>query len=300
MEHGFGQPAPGARQERVPLFPGISIAYIDFPAGPPAMRHMAAGHTVQIDHCKAGQAVWETERGSSIFLNPGDFSLHMQHACAGPAFQFPTGQYQGLTIWIDLQEASARPPELVAETGIFNSLLRDSPCGGGAVAFFEGNQQTEGIFTAFYSPPGRLKLAYQRIKALELLLYLAQLGPAPQNRLSEYRQEQVQTVREIHDHLLGHMGQRFTIEELARQYLINPTTLKAVFKSVYGASLAAHIKEHRMEQAAQMLRQTDKSIAEVARAVGYDSQSKFSAAFKEVFAALPSVYRKQGRRGKIR
>ena len=58
--------------------------------------------------------------------------------------------------------------------------------------------------------------------------------------------EQVKIIREIHDHLTEHMERRVTIEELARQYLINPTTLKTVFKEVYGSSLAAHMKEHRM------------------------------------------------------
>ena len=89
------------------------------------------------------------------------------------------------------------------------------------------------------------------------------------------------------------MEQRITIEELSRQYLINPTTLKAAFKSIYGTSIAAHIKEHRMEQAAKMLRESDKSVAEIAKAVGYDSQSRFTTAFKTFFQSLPKEYRKR-------
>ena len=131
------------------------------------------------------------------------------------------------------------------------------------------------------------------MKALELFLYLARMEFAPRNELTEYPPEQVAIVREIHSQLLRHMERRSTIEELSKQYLINPTTLKSVFKAVYGASLAAHIKEHRMEQAAKMLRETDMSIAAIAQAVGYESQSKFAAAFKNRFAALPTAYRKQ-------
>ena len=67
--------------------------------------------------------------------------------------------------------------------------------------------------------------------------------------------EQVKIIREIHDDLAQHMDRRVTIEELAHRYLINPTTLKTVFKEVYGSSLAAHMKEHRMERAAALLRQ---------------------------------------------
>ena len=104
--------------------------------------------------------------------------------------------------------------------------------------------------------------------------------------------EQVKIIREIHDHLTEHMEQRVTIEELARQYLINPTTLKTVFKEVYGSSLAAHMKEHRMEKAAALLRETDMSVAEIAGQVGYESQSKFTAAFKDQYGCLPTMYRK--------
>lgn len=104
--------------------------------------------------------------------------------------------------------------------------------------------------------------------------------------------EQVKIIREIHDHLTEHMEQRVTIEELARQYLINPTTLKTVFKEVYGSSLAAHMKEHRMEKAASLLRETELSVAEIAGQVGYESQSKFTAAFKEQFGLLPTAYRR--------
>ena len=165
---------------------------------------------------------------------------------------------------------------------------------GSAAVFLAGNQQTESIFAAFYDQPERLRLAYQKIRILELLLYLVQMETVPQNRLTEYPTEQIEIVRMIHDQFIRHMERRIPIEELSKQYHINPTTLKAVFKSVYGASLAAHIKKHRMERAAELLRETDMSVAEIAAAVGYESQGKFTAAFKNQFAALPTAYRKQG------
>ena len=112
---------------------------------------------------------------------------------------------------------------------------------------------------------------------------------------SEVKEElsgQVRAVHAVHAYLTQNLETRVTIEELSKQYLMNPTTLKQVFKSVYGTSLAAHMKEHRMGRAAQLLRETDESVAEIARAVGYESQSKFTAAFKEYFGALPKEYRK--------
>ena len=77
---------------------------------------------------------------------------------------------------------------------------------------------------------------------------------------------------------------------------MNPTTLKEAFKAVYGDSLAAHMKEHRLERAAELLRRSDESVAAVAAAVGYDSPSRFSAAFRARYHLLPTEYRKQLKR----
>ncbi len=295
MEHGFNIFSLGDGNERISLYAGIDLSYIDISSDPLSLRHEALEHIMQIDYCKAGQIVWETQYGNSVFLNPGDFSVHTLNVCMDSSFRFPTGRYQGLTISIDLREASVHPPDLIAETGVFDGLFREKFSPNDTIFFLTGNEQSESIFAGFYDQPEKLKLPYQRIKVLELLLYLAQMEIDPPTRLLEYQGKQVEIVREVHDQLLQHMEQRVTIEALSKQYLINPTTLKSAFKAVYGTSLAAHVKKHRMEQAAKLLRETDMSIAEIAQAVGYDSQSKFSTAFKAFFDVLPREYRKSGR-----
>lgn len=103
----------------------------------------------------------------------------------------------------------------------------------------------------------------------------------------------VRAARAVHAQLIHNLDKRITIEELSRQYHINPTTLKTVFKSVYGTSIAAHIREHRMEKAAALLLETGDSIAQIAQAVGYSSQSKFTAAFKEAYGVPPTEYRRK-------
>ena len=95
--------------------------------------------------------------------------------------------------------------------------------------------------------------------------------------------EQLETIR------------RVTIDELSRRFLLNPSTMKEVFKTVYGQSIAAHIREHRMERAAELLHETDASMAEIAAAIGYESASKFSAEFRKAYGALPTEYRRAER-----
>jgi AraC-like DNA-binding protein len=102
-----------------------------------------------------------------------------------------------------------------------------------------------------------------------------------------------ETVRRAHDYLLEHISERVTIEELSRKFHVNPTTLKKAFKDEYGSSIAAHTREHRMERAEILLREGNMSVSDAARAVGFDSASRFTSAFKEKYGVSPSEYRRQ-------
>ena len=109
----------------------------------------------------------------------------------------------------------------------------------------------------------------------------------------QYTSPQVEVVREIHKKLISNLQVRHTIEELSKEYLINTATLKDTFKGIYGQSIGAYMKEYRIKQAAVLLRQTQYTIAEVANRVGYENQSKFATAFRDILKMAPSEYRKQ-------
>ncbi len=102
-----------------------------------------------------------------------------------------------------------------------------------------------------------------------------------------------ETARSIHEYLTEHLSERITIEALSKRFHVNTTTLKKIFKEVYGDSVAAHIKKHRLEKAARLLKDTETSVFAVAKEVGYESQSRFTAAFKEQYGVLPTEFRKQ-------
>lgn len=275
----------------IELYPGIELTYLTLTTDHFSVHHAALDHILEINYCHSGRIGWKMGNGNSIYLGQKDFSLHTMKACADSVMSLPNGDYEGLIISIDLRELTDNPPETLSGTGITGAFLYDKFCKNSPITSLAGNEQTESIFSAFYSQPEPLQLAWQKIKVLELLLYLGGLKLDSKNCLTEYQSEQIEIIRKIHKQLAEHMDQRFTIESLSKQYLINSTTLKTMFKSVYGTSIAAHMKEHRMEQAAKLLQETSLSIAEIARSVGYDSQSRFTAAFKAYWGKLPKDYR---------
>lgn len=53
------------------------------------------------------------------------------------------------------------------------------------------------------------------------------------------------------------------------------------------------MKSYRMKKGAALLRDTRDSISDIAYSVGYESQSKFAIAFKELYDMSPLEYRKK-------
>lgn len=84
---------------------------------------------------------------------------------------------------------------------------------------------------------------------------------------------------EIHKKLISNLQERFTIEELSKEYLINTATLKAIFKGIYGQPIGTYMKEYCMKQAAVFLRQTKSTIAEIANQVGMRTRANFQQLF---------------------
>lgn len=281
------------KQEYIPLFSGIELRYLSITDQHfPFPQKQSSQHTIIINYCRNGRIGWKTEHGNYIYLGAGDFSIHTQKFCISSEISLPTGHYEGLSIYIDLEKFTGSPPDLLAGTGITGNSLHEKLCKNDTFLPFTGNVQTDAIFDFFFDQPKYAQFAYQKIKVLELLIYLYNEETLSQQHITKYQSVQIEVIRRIHEYLLQNLNQRVTIEELSKQFLMNPTTMKTLFKSVYGTSIAAHMKEHRMRKAADLLLESELSIAEIALAVGYDSQSKFSTAFKEFFHMLPKEYRK--------
>ena len=274
------------------LFTGVDLYYLNFGSNPVHLRHEKIDSIIQINYCKAGQLRWNMKSGSRIYLNYGDYSLHSMQACTQSLMEFPQGFYKGLTICIDLAKLKTSPLKLFGEIFDVNQLCQKF-CGERKAAALPASRHIEHIFSEVYDLPERMILPYLKLKCQELLLFLEMTEPAESQSLDPYHSGQTETIRRIHSQITENLSCRYTIEELSRQYLINTAALKNIFKSVYGLPIASYMKHYRIRKAAELLRESSMSISDAASAVGYESQSKFSAAFKDIMKMLPSDYRRQ-------
>jgi AraC-like DNA-binding protein len=81
------------------------------------------------------------------------------------------------------------------------------------------------------------------------------------------------------------------IDKIAYEVNTSPTKLKANFKIVFGFSMLQYHKEKNMLLAKQLLQNSQVEIQTISTITGYESASKFTAAFKKRFGELPSIFR---------
>lgn len=84
-----------------------------------------------------------------------------------------------------------------------------------------------------------------------------------------------------------------SIEEIAQACGLNRSYFGRLFKETIGESPQHFLIHYRMNKAAELLKGSKISIAEVGRSVGYENQLHFSRAFKSVFGIPPMEYRRR-------
>jgi AraC-like DNA-binding protein len=85
----------------------------------------------------------------------------------------------------------------------------------------------------------------------------------------------------------------WTVAELAATVGISRSALVARFTRYLSVPPIAYLTRWRLRLAAQALTSSPKGIAEVAAAVGYESEAAFNRAFKRAFGVPPARYRRQ-------
>ncbi|PCC74947.1 AraC family transcriptional regulator [Nannocystis exedens] len=95
----------------------------------------------------------------------------------------------------------------------------------------------------------------------------------------------------MHDRL----AESWTVEALAEIAAMSRTTFAERFRATMGTSPIEYLTQWRMLVAGDRLQHSNDSLAEIARLVGYESESAFGAAFKRAMGTSPGAYRRARR-----
>ena len=245
-----------------------------------------------IDHCREGRIEQPVAGGAYSYVASGDLKIDDRSRHTG-MFVLPLGHYRGITVSFDLARAERSIAQALGGFPVDLRALRDRFCRGGDPFIMHDAPGAEHIFCELYSVPDEIRATYFQLKVLELLLFLQVLDPGPvRERRPYFYRAQVEKVKAARDFMVSDLTVEHTIDELADRFDLPPTAFKTCFKGVYGLPPYAYLRTFRMERAAALLRETDLRVADIGLAVGYDSPSKFTAAFKAVIGQTPTVHRR--------
>lgn len=107
-------------------------------------------------------------------------------------------------------------------------------------------------------------------------------------RITERDRRQLSIVR---DFLSSEYKSPPTIHSLCRQFGLNRNKLCSGFQLTYGLTIHEFCSTLRLNEARQMLAQTDLPLVDISLTAGYGSSSSFSTAFQRHYGEPPSKYR---------
>ncbi len=274
------------------VFPGITVMYNDFHTDRSMTRFSYSAKTISIDHCREGRIEWEQEDGRFCYLGEHDWQLSAKERHS-ESYGFPTGHYHGITITFSLEEACDSLKRFEGMFAIDLNQIYDNLCRCRHGFILHGDEGIEHVFDELYVVQGEFRMSYLRLKVLELLLYLSRLDPdILPGKHAYFQRTLVEKIRCIKRDLCVQPACHPTLRALSERYQISETAMKKCFKAMYGDSIYAFLKKHRLNISCSLLQDTDKSVTEISMEVGYENPSKYIAAFKKMFGVTPAKFRR--------
>lgn len=90
----------------------------------------------------------------------------------------------------------------------------------------------------------------------------------------------------------ANLSQPIRLPDLAERATLSAFHFARAFKISTGTTPRAFIEQRRIEKAKQLLRESALPLADIALAAGFQTQSRFTTAFRRITGFTPAVYRK--------
>lgn len=92
------------------------------------------------------------------------------------------------------------------------------------------------------------------------------------------------------------LGEPLRLEDLAREAALSASHFSRCFRKATGTTPYRYLMRLRVDEAKNLLAETDESVVQVALRVGYSSQSRFAEIFRRCVGMTPSDFRRHRRR----
>jgi AraC family transcriptional regulator len=99
-------------------------------------------------------------------------------------------------------------------------------------------------------------------------------------------------LRKVEDYVRENLAEEISVERLAELAELSPFHFSRVFKQATGMTPLQFVTRERITYAQQVIRETSRSLIEIALEIGYTSPSSFTKVFRRVTGVTPMEFRK--------
>ena len=89
----------------------------------------------------------------------------------------------------------------------------------------------------------------------------------------------------------AHYADPLTVDDMARAANLSRSHFTREFRRTFGETPRAYLITRRLERAAALLRNTDRSVTEICHSVGIESIGSFTTGFTRTYGRPPTAYR---------
>ena len=101
----------------------------------------------------------------------------------------------------------------------------------------------------------------------------------------------IRQLHKVEDYLNEHLAEEISVGALSELVALSPFHFCRVFKQTTGMSPLQFVTRERIARAQQLIRETSRSLIEIALEVGYTSPSHFAQVFRRVAGVTPTKFR---------
>ena len=101
----------------------------------------------------------------------------------------------------------------------------------------------------------------------------------------------IRQLRRVEDYVRGRLAEEISVEVLSKLVDLSPFHFSRVFKQTTGMTPLQFVTRERITLAQQLIRETSRSLIEIALEIGYTSPSHFAQVFRRVVGVTPTEFR---------
>lgn len=129
------------------------------------------------------------------------------------------------------------------------------------------------------------------VKGLLFQLFFLLVSEHPTKQVNLKGKKSLDKIKQVLSYVQEHYENPISIEEIAKVCFYSESHFMKFFKDCMGVTFNQYLNDYRLQVAAQLLKETDDNIIEIAAACGFDNLSYFNRSFKKKYNISPGKYR---------